>query len=87
MQVMLPDWPGQLPSGLTQLVLAPLRPSQQNYPDLASRCYHFLCYRLPRLRGLRHLAFYGLQDIGSHFMDELSSAVGALPQLISLHLV
>ena len=43
---------------------------------------------LPQLRSLRHLAFHGLEEIGDTALLELCTTIaGAVPQLISLHLV
>lgn len=86
LQVSLPDWPGRLPLGLTQLVVSPLAPHGFNYP--VGFCTTLLRVRLPKLRSLRHLAFHGLQEIGDSFLPELCTAIaGAMPQLVSLHLV
>ena len=86
MQVMLPHWSGRLLCGLTQLVLAPLGLDTWD-PDYAVFGYPFLDEYLPPLRGLRHLAFHGMQDVGYQFMDRVCDAAKGLPQLISLHMV
>jgi hypothetical protein len=86
LQVSLPDWPGRLPLGLTQLVVSPLGP--QGFICPADFCTTVLHLHLPELRSLRHLAFHGLREIGDSFLPELCTAIaGAMPQLISLHLV
>lgn len=47
-----------------------------------------VCDHLLPLRGLRHLSVHGLMnDSAACLMEEMCNAAGALPQLISLHLV
>ena len=85
-QVSLPDWPGRLPLGLTQLVVSPLGFWGSEYR--LDNCTSFLRLHLPQLRSLRHLAFHGLQEIGEEVLPEVCTiAAAALPQLVSLHLV
>jgi hypothetical protein len=82
----LPDWPGNLPSRLTQLVLSPL--GFWNSAFRYDNCTTFLHAHLPQLLNLCHLAFHGLREIGDTFLPHLCTAVAtALPQLVSLHLV
>jgi hypothetical protein len=93
LQVALPDWLGRLPHSLTQLVLSPIRlrtedgGAQQGAGSRAGRCGIFLRSHLPALCALRHLAFHGLEDISKHFPQQVFTVAGALPHLISLHLV
>ena len=90
-QVVLPDWPGRLPNSLTQLVLAPLHnwleDKVDRVADRAEGCTSFFRLHLPQLRSLRHLAFHRLKEVGEHQLQRLCIVAGALPQLISLHLV
>ena len=89
MQAVLPNWPRQLPPGLTQLVLAPLNVHHEYFLDYAGEGYTFVCGHLRPLRELHHLAFHGMTAIGEHalLMKEICDAAVALPHLISLHLV
>ena len=81
----LPDWPGRLPLGLTQLVLAPIH--ILNTDHRVNTCPAFLRTHLLPLQNLAHLAFHNLPEIGGKFLLEVCAVAGALPQLISLHLV
>lgn len=86
MQISLPEWPARLPLGLTQLVVSPLGFWDAEFRDTS--CMTFVSMYLPQLRNLRHLAFHSLQEIGDTHLLELCNAIaGAVPQLISLHLV
>ena len=86
LQLSLPDWPGSLPSRLTQLALSPL--GFWNSAFRYDNCTAFLHAHLPQLRNLRHLAFHSLREIGDAFLPNVCTAIAtALPQLISLHLV
>jgi hypothetical protein len=62
LQGMLPDWPGRLPLGLTQLMLAPMNLFTEGSLDHAAYRYIFLSDYLLALRGLRHLAFHGVRE-------------------------
>jgi hypothetical protein len=81
---MLPNLPGRLPVGLTHLVLS--APDHKEPGTRDEGCLSFLCVHLPLLRGLRHLAFHRLDEVGSGLLKDLCTAAKALPQLISLHL-
>ena len=90
LQMSLPVWPGRLPPGLTQLAVSPLRESTWFWDSglRITGCSNFLRMHLPELRSLRHLALHSLQEIGNTFLPEVCTTVaGALPQLVSLHLV
>lgn len=86
-QASLPDWPGRLPLGLTRLVLAPVCVCEKEVDLRVKRCSVFLRVGLPMLRSLRHLAFHHLEEVGDQFLPEVCAIAGALPQLISLHMV
>lgn len=86
LQAVLPGWPGQMRHGLTQLVLV-LTNSSNRYPDGAAFRSVFLRDYLLPLHSLRHLALHGMAGIGQHVVQEICAAAGALPKLISLHLV
>lgn len=86
LQASLPMAPGRLPCGLTQLVLSPFK-GERNGCSRRGKGYEIFCrHDLPALRGLRHLAFHGLLEFGEK-APYLCLAAGALPHLISLHLV
>jgi hypothetical protein len=89
LQVALPHWPGRLPPGLTQLaVSAPALNIYDRDSDARAESYFNFCQlHLPALRGLRHLAFDSLPEIGALHLHSICTSAGALPQLISLHLV
>lgn len=84
---MLPNWPGRLPRGLTQLVVSPLELNRVGAPDHVASGALFLRLYVPPLLGLRHLAFHGMKEIGERYLREACTVARALPNLISLHLV
>ena len=67
LQLSLPEWPGRLPTGLTQLVLSPLDATDAE--RRAGSCSNFIYAHLAPLQRLRHLAFHGLPEIGDRFLQ------------------
>jgi hypothetical protein len=69
-------------------VLAPLKDWDGRSRDRTCGCLAFLRISLPLLHTLRHLALHELEEIGKlEVLTTLCTAAGALPQIISLHLV
>jgi hypothetical protein len=92
LQAVLPFWLGRMPPSLTQLVLKPLYLWHGIWEDEVEEVFSkgyklFLDIHLPALSSLRHLAFHGGDGVADQFLQRLCTAAGALPTLISLHLV